>query len=437
MSPAEVIVPVFFNFPSAGKLLGLSFILFACWFSGSSLTPTQLPLLLSVGTFIFFGPSVTAIPFLLDMFQLPSDLFQIFLSVDVLTGRFSVLLSAMFVLSVAVLTGVAVDGRLTIDWKRLLRWALVSVAGSILLVVGCRLYFSHMIDPESKTYEMFIEMDLHTEPGDVLEKAPPPPFVERGGVLESIRETGLLRVCYSSDSLPFAFVNARNRLVGYDVDIMHTLARELGARLHFHKTLRSEYLKELDEGSCHIMIGGLALTPDRVRTMTMTAPYLDNTLAFVVRDHERHDWATWDQVRRMESPRIAIPDSEHYVKTMSARLPNAEILPVDNVRPFFRQTPEEMPDALLFGAEAAGAWTLVYPSFAVVVPKPNPISIPLAYGARLGEDEWARYIDVFIELKRHSGAMNELYDHWILGQATQTLKEPRWSIARDVLGWID
>ena len=39
----DVIVPISFNFPNTGKLLMLLFILFAAWFSGSTLHLTQYP----------------------------------------------------------------------------------------------------------------------------------------------------------------------------------------------------------------------------------------------------------------------------------------------------------------------------------------------------------------------------------------------------------
>ena len=35
-----------------------------------------------------------------------------------------------------------------------------------------------------------------------------------------------------------------------------------------------------------------------------------------------------------------------------------------------------------------------------------------------------------------AGIIDETYDYWVLGQGAQS-HEPRWSIIRDVLGWVD
>ena len=44
-------------------------------------------------------------------------------------------------------------------------------------------------------------------------------------------------------------------------------------------------------------------------------------------------------------------------------------------------------------------------------------------------------LDVWIELKRGEGTIDALYDHWILGRETRR-RGHRWSVIRDVLGWV-
>ena len=43
---------------------------------------------------------------------------------------------------------------------------------------------------------------------------------------------------------------------------------------------------------------------------------------------------------------------------------------------------------------------------------------------------------VWIELKKRDRTIDNLFDHWILGQATESSGQ-RWSIIRDVLGWVE
>jgi hypothetical protein len=65
------------------------------------------------------------------------------------------------------------------------------------------------------------------------------------------------------------------------------------------------------------------------------------------------------------------------------RLPEAEVVVVDSYRPLLQEGDPDF-DGLLHSAEAGSAWTLVYPAYAVVVPEPGRVKVPLAYAIPLG-----------------------------------------------------
>jgi Na+/H+-dicarboxylate symporter len=75
----DVIVPASFNFPHTGKLLSLSFVLFAGWFADALVPVSQYPQLALTGLLSFFGSLTAAVPFLLDQFRIPRT-FQLFLA---------------------------------------------------------------------------------------------------------------------------------------------------------------------------------------------------------------------------------------------------------------------------------------------------------------------------------------------------------------------
>ena len=68
-SPPDVIVPAFYNFPHAAKLLSLSFVLFAAWYSQTVLSLTDYSVLVLAGIFSLFGSINVALPFLLDVVE--------------------------------------------------------------------------------------------------------------------------------------------------------------------------------------------------------------------------------------------------------------------------------------------------------------------------------------------------------------------------------
>ena len=67
------------------------------------------------GFFSLFGSLNAAIPFLLDLFRIPADTFQLFLASGVVNARFGTLMAAVHTLAMALLGTCAVTGRLRVQ----------------------------------------------------------------------------------------------------------------------------------------------------------------------------------------------------------------------------------------------------------------------------------------------------------------------------------
>src|SRR3954471_13839108 len=103
--------------------------------------------------------------------------------------------------------------------------------------------------------------------------APESQTTSAGARLRLITARRSMRVCYLSDALPYAYLNAAGDLVGYDVAAMHRLAIELGIRLEFiaieralmtDPTAARSYLQD---GTCDLLVGGVAVTTRRAAAM--------------------------------------------------------------------------------------------------------------------------------------------------------------------------
>jgi ABC-type amino acid transport substrate-binding protein len=70
------------------------------------------------------------------------------------------------------------------------------------------------------------------------------------------------------------------------------------------------------------------------------------------------------------------------------------------------------------------------------VPEPGIVKIPLAYPVARRDMDFAAFLNTWIELKRRDGTIDALYNHWILGKQVGK-RQPRWSIMRDVLHWVE
>jgi len=437
----DAIVPTFFNLPTAGKLLTLSWIPFAGWFSGSELSAADVPGFLVVGTASFLGSTSIGIPYLLDLFRIPADTFQVFLAIDnLVNSRFGTLLSAMHLVALGLLGACAARGRLRVRPRALIQHALISLVLVMGVVTGTRLLFEHVLSAEYMGYELFASMRprfeapvaRYVELEDVEPDRPP----AGSSWLAHIDRRGELRICYPRDALPFAFFGDHGHLVGLDVELAHELARDLEVKAAFVRMPNVGHLDgALASGRCDVALSGLVITPARARDLELTQPYLEHTLALIVRDHRRSEFASRDAIRALPRVRLAAPEIPHFTEKIARNFPNVEILTIDSPRAFFRDDGERY-DALLYSAEAGAAWTFIYPAFSVVVPSATSIKVPIVAAVAADAGELRAFLDHWLALVRSEGLIDQLYEHWILGKAAEA-REPRWSVVRNVLGWVE
>ncbi len=434
----DVIVPISFNFPNIGRLLQLLFVLFAAWFTKTTITLAGYVNLTVSGLLSFFGKPVAAMPFLLNLLHLPADMLQLYFASGIFVGQFGTLASAMHLFALAVLGGFAMAGALRIQWKRLIpvtALALAVVAGT---VVGLRAYFSLAVENAYDKDKIVAQMQplFATGPAKIDKSAPSPvPMDSSQSGLKRIRARGVIRVGYIEDNRPASFFNGKGELVSVDVEMAHILARSLGVNLEFVAVDRGKMFQQLNEGYCDIVMSGLVVTPERAEAANLSTPYMEATLAFVVQDYRRSEFSSRESLRKLKALKLAVLDVPYFISFVRERLPKAELVVVNSAEEFFATKGKTL-DGFVYSAEAGSAWTLLYPEYAVVVPPPPRIELPMSYAMARGDRELVDYVNAVVELKKGDGTLKKLYNYWVLGQfAADT--QPRWSVIRNVLHWVD
>lgn len=437
----DVIVPVSFNFPHTGKLLSLSFIVFAGWFADAAVAVSQYPQLALTGLLTFFGSTSAAVPFLLDLFRIPADTFQLFLATSVINVRFGALLAAVHTVTVALLGSAAILGAVRFNGARIMRYLIITVVLSAALLGGLRTLFSTALKQsfagEELVYGMRSLMNF-SEPrivkqADLRDDA----GGETSSILNAIKKRGVLRVGVFTDRLPFVFLNREQKLVGFDVEMAHHLARDLGVKVEFVELEALAALTPLlAAGRIDLAMTGLPVTPERAGEMSFSVPYLDETLGFVVKDYLRDRFSSWANIRELGSFAVKIPNLPYYVDQIRRRAPTLKLDLVETLNEIENGLRQATLDAVVLPAERGSVLTLLYPKYTVVVPEPDTVKIPLAYPVARRDQEWTQFVNTWIELKRRDGTIDALYGHWILGKHADK-REPRWSVIRNLLHWVD
>ena len=435
---ADVLVPLSYPFPNAGKILAILFIPFAAWFIGQPLGAGDYPLLLSVGLLSFFGSPIVAIPFLLGLFRMPADLLALFVVSGIWGARVGDVLGSMHLTTFSLLTASSERGWLRPRPGRTVGWLVGSV-----LAVAATLWLNHAvvgwsIAGEPPPANRVTAMQPFFEGAAITDSEPassnPSPRLPGETVLERVRRTGELRVGYLPDNPPFSYRNDGGALVGFEIDLAYRLALELEADLRLVPYEPGSLEAAFAADHFDVAGGGLASLVRDADAYQESDPYLELHAALVMPDHRADDFGSLDEIRSMSRVRIGYVEGGPLVRTGRHKLPGVELIALPSAEEYLRGRAPEI-DVLLTTAETGAIYSMTFPAYSVVVPEGLRVRIP-AILAVATDDEFARTVDRFIQIKRADGTIETLYEHWILGGASSS-RERRWSVMRDVLGWVD
>ncbi|AQS39589.1 amino acid ABC transporter substrate-binding protein, PAAT family [Shewanella psychrophila] len=433
----EILVPIAFTFPNIGKLTVILFVFFAGWFNGTPVDLSAIPSLSISGLLSLFGSVYVAIPFMLDLVHLPSDLFQLFVMSGFITGKFNSIAAVMNLFVLTILTAALFHKCLKLSPPRLIKMSVGIGIGIVLTIVSLRIGMGMFIHSPEITSGVIANMQVADKvPTKVkrqfpeLGKTPSNPIAN----LEAIRTRGTLKVGYIPSNVPFSYYNNVGQLVGFDSAMASKLAEDLDVKIEFIPFKKDKLAASLDAGFFDIAMSGLAMDITQMDKLSYAEPVLELNLAIATRDHIVNKFKNNEDILEMENITIAYVEHGDIIEEAKKRYPNLKFVKISGYKNFFRQKEAEF-DAVIISAQAGSAWTLFFPGYGIAIPEITS-RYPVAYAVAQKNQSLLNYVNNWQKLRKVDGHQDRIYNYWMLGQGATEVK-PRWSIIRDVLHWVD
>ncbi len=427
----DMVLPLAYPFPDMGKLLSLVFIAFAAWFYGRPLDFFDYPEMLGIGLFLNFGKLITSLPFLLDLYHIPDDIFNLFIAVGVICGRTADVAGAMHLMTFTILTTALMTGLFKINWPMLLRNGLISLLLFFCVSLGIRIFLEQQRNvalPQNQIMQMQLLNDRVAHTVSSISLPNSVALAPNQRLIERIRQRGIIRIGIHEDSLPFSFYNAQAKLVGFDIDLMMYLAEDLEVNIEFIPYENGYLLQQLEEDHFDIAVSGIMPNPRLLATthILYSKSYLDTHMALVVPDHQRKTFSDLKQLQKLKNILVGVRKDSSFAARIQGLFPNFKVIELNSEADFFI-LPEFKNQILLTSAEGGSAWTLLNPDYDVVTPFSSHQRAPLVIAVG-GEDLMLEhFISTWIKLKQTDGTIDTLFKHWIQGESNGK-QTPRWSI---------
>jgi Na+/H+-dicarboxylate symporter len=439
-STVDVLVPMAFTFPNAGKLLTLLFVPYAAWLTGSPLDLEAYGALFGAGLFAYFAKAQVALPFLLDLVRVPQDNFQLYIPTTIVTGKFDSMVSAMSLLAFSLIGAGAMTGFLRFSPARLFLTAALVAAAVASAILGTRVLLATVVDTGYHKAEALQRMHAPRTSAPAIVHKDRPATLDQGNAegmptLERVRARGYLRVGYDPANPPFSFFNADGELVGFDIELAQSLTEALGVRAEMIPVRWPELPKMLADGVIDLMLS-VWYRPFWFSSLRLSDPYLIGTIGLVARDERREEFTSVEALRSSRGLKIGVPlDPGQLAFSMQRYFggSDAQFVTIETPAPFVEGRYPQL-DAFLWPAEGASAATLLHPEYSVVVPQPDPVKVPYAFGVALHSGDLVAAVNEWIVFAKSEGTIQRAYDYWVLGKGAEE-KRRRWSVMHDVLGW--
>ena len=426
-----------YPFGQLGNLGVLLFIYFCSFYYKLDYSLTQkilLPPLTLISTIGTPSAALNAIDFLSGVYSMPPGTEDLYAATSIFTRYGQVLLSVMGFVFTALLATFSFYGRLKFNPVKFF----TSLAGG-LIVLGAFTFVLRAFSPE-----LFSERSLpyfrYTLPRELTgtvsvviyrpgQPSPPPDFDTASHFsMDHIRKTGVLQVGYNPGIIPFCYFNKFGDLVGYDVENMYRLARDLNVKLEFIPYEWPWMEDGLLNHDFDIAIGGIFVTNERLQTLPATRPYFQSPLALLARGDIARKLTTREKVLGNTSYRIGTFTSPVLIKISNILFPGNPKVMIDNYHEIASRTDF---DFVIWTFEQSRAFAMSHPGFTAVIPTNFGSPLLIAYFMPPDALPLVRYMDYWLQLKDAEGTSASLRKKWMEGVQTST-KGHRWCLIRDV-----
>lgn len=433
----DILIPIAFSFPNLGKITVILFVLFSGWFTGRPIEFIDMPSLGIGGLLSLFGSVYIAIPFMLDSMQLPADLAQLFIMSGFITGKFSSMVAVMTLITLALLAICVFRKALQLKLRHWLRLGITLSITMVITIVLTRTGMELFIDQKAKTDDVIANMHISNESLNSVDTTVfrQPPMLETPrplANLKAIRERGVLRVGYAPSNVPFSYFNNNAKLVGFDVEMAHKLAFDLGVALEFIPYQHSHLSHDLNTGAFDVAMSGLAMDSENSQTLNFSHTVMELNHSLVTRDYRVKNFDSVSEIKQHEPFTVAYIEHDADIKKAAIRNPNITFVAIKKYHQFFKQKDNRY-DALLCSAQAGFAWSLFFPDYGVAIFDKHA-KYPVAYATAWDNTELNRYLNNWLQLQQTNSSRDKLYQYWIMGKGASDTG-PRWSIMSNILGW--
>ncbi|CAK9884558.1 MAG: Putative ABC transporter arginine-binding protein 2 [Candidatus Erwinia impunctatus] len=208
---------------------------------------------------------------------------------------------------------------------------------------------------------------------------------------------------------PFEYVDADNKIQGFDIDLTNALCKEIKAECTFTNQAFDSLIPSLKFRRFDAVIAGLDITAEREKQISFTAPYYDNSASFIIQKGKVAD------IAELKGKRIGVQNGTTHQKYLTEKLTDVTPVPYDSYQNAILDLKNGRIDAVFGDTAVVHNWLQQNANLAALG---NKVTDKAFFGAglgiavRLGNTELQGQLNHALEKIKTDGTYDAVYKKW-------------------------
>lgn len=228
--------------------------------------------------------------------------------------------------------------------------------------------------------------------------------------LSDILDSGVLKVAMSGDQPPYNMTTRDKKLIGFDVDLAHSMANAMKVKLEIVEMPFGELMPALNKGKVDMIISGMAITAERSQLASFIGPYNVSGKS-ILSTKEVMEELQHEGFNTEESRIVALANSTS--KTFAEQnMPKAKVSTISNYDEGVKLLLSGKADALVADMAICKLSVLRNPGSGLVTSK-KPLSIePIGIAIPSNNPQLENLVRNFLNTYERVGIIETLQNKW-------------------------
>ncbi|MDU4094984.1 MAG: arginine ABC transporter substrate-binding protein [Pantoea sp.] len=229
------------------------------------------------------------------------------------------------------------------------------------------------------------------------------------GISLSASAAETIRFATEASYPPFEFVDANNKIMGFDVDLANALCKEMNATCTFTNQAFDSLIPSLKFRRFDAVMAGMDITPEREKQVLFSKPYYDNSALFIAQKDKAAD------VAALKGKRVGVQNGTTHQKYLMDQHSDITTVPYDSYQNAILDLKNGRIEAVFGDTAVVNEWLKQNPNLAAVGEKVTDkayFGTGLGIAVRQGNSALQEKFNVALDKVKADGTYKTIYSKW-------------------------